>query len=442
MKLLVVTFHFPPDASVGGMRWQKFVKFLPHCGWTPLILTVEPRYYEALDVSRLDDVRSATIHRTRVLPNARAVANAVRTRLFGHRGAADACGASTPLAPAHVTRLRRWLFSLFWLPDDELGWFPPAVARGLTICRRERVDAIVTSGPPHTSHLVGLALKRVTGIRWIADFRDPWTGNPQKPWFVRSALSDFADRLLENAVVAAADTILATTHRLRERLVETYAHQPRGKFVTITNGFDADDFAGPFAQSNRRHTVRPFTITHAGTIYGTRSADAVLDGIARLLDGGGVPRHDLRLVFAGHVGNRDAFDARVEALGLGGVVEFRGRLSYGDAIGTLRDSDTLLLLAQDHLEQIPAKTFDYIAAGKEILAVAEPGAVADLVAQVGGRVVPNDSHEIAAAIATAYAASANSSRLTRRAGAVSLAARYDRRVLTKELVTLLSVPSV
>jgi glycosyltransferase involved in cell wall biosynthesis len=154
-----------------------------------------------------------------------------------------------------------------------------------------------------------------------------------------------------------------------------------------------------------------------------------------------VPRHDVRLVFVGDVGDPDRFDGRVESLGLRDVVECRGRLSYRDTVRTLRESDVLLLLAQGQLEQIPAKAFDYVAAGGEILAVTGPGATADLVAQVGGRVVPDEPREIAAAVRSSYAARARSSRTTHRAGGVSLASRYDRRVLTQELVTLLSVQS-
>jgi glycosyltransferase involved in cell wall biosynthesis len=445
-KVLVVTYHFPPDAAVGGLRWQKFVKYLPQFGWAPHVLTAQERYCETRDPWRLRDVGHAPIQRTRLLPNLRAVALSLRTCLLAiaplRRGRPPSGVAQTSQAwrtRGHtVSRARRWLFSLFWLPDGYVGWLLPAVVRGVRMCRRERFGVMVSSGPPHTCHLVGLILKGLTRTRWVADFRDPWVSNPHRPWSARSALSDVLNTVMERAVIRAADRVIVVTDRLARRFRQEYPGQPPEKFVTITNGFDPEDFPIAMARS-RKGGDRPFTLTHAGTIYGRRSATALLKGIAQLLEEPRVARSDVRLVFLGAIDDGKEFDAAVKALGLGDVVACRGRLSYPDTVSLLYESDVLVLLAQDQPDQIPAKAFDYIAVGGEILAVAGPGATADLVQQVGGRVVADVAAEIASVCRDAYTASRSGSGRCRRHPSSDLAAQgaFDRRVLTARLGALL-----
>lgn len=404
-NVLIVTYHFPPDALVGGMRWQKFAKYLPQFGWTPHVLTAQPQYYDAQDPARLSEVAHAAIVRTRVLPNVRTLLMRARRwfstwpRLVRRERLPSAPAAPVRAANAPPGVLSRWLFSLLWVPDDFIGWFPPALVRGLRVCRQQPIAAIVSSGPPHTCHLVGVALHWMTGVPWIADFRDPWATCQTKPWFVRSALSDTLDLAMERVVVRNAAAVVVTTEQLSARLRDVYPDQAQ-KFVTITNGFDPDDFQIADGCSTRADSR--FTVAHAGSIYGQGSVTPLLEATAQLVSRGDVPASRFRLVFAGDVGEPREFGRVVEALGLSTVVECRGRLDYGDTVKLLHDSDLLVLFGQAQPEQVPAKAFDYIAAGRHILAVTEPGATADLAHHIGGTVVSRDADRIAAAIRNQY----------------------------------------
>ena len=441
-----MSYHFPPDASVGALRPQKFVKYLPELGWTPHVLTVHERYHPTLDPSRLEDVGAARVSRTRVLPSPWMAALGARAALFralgrGHviaekaqRNALMSFAERDQVRSGLRGRLRRLVLSLSRMPDDQIGWLVPGVARGLRILKREPIDAIVTSGPPHSGHLIGLWLKRLTGGRWIAELRDPWVGNPGKPRSFRTALSERLEARMERAVVRAADAVVLLTDRSRDTFVRRYPAEPSGKFVTITNGFDAEDFErlGPIA----REPI--FTIAHVGTLYFQRSPRAFLDAVSSLIQDGRIPASSIRLVFAG-----DAADGHLpEAPGpdLAGVLTAKGRVSHREALAWMCRADLLCLFAQGQPEQIPAKAFEYLAAGPPILAVTGEGATGDLVLKSGGSVVTDEPWAIAEAIHQHYLAWRAEGRASRpeRPWARAESRPFDRKVLAARLASLLS----
>jgi glycosyltransferase involved in cell wall biosynthesis len=410
-NVLFVAYHFPPDAAVGAVRCQKFVKHLPDHGWAPHIVTVRETYYPLCDPSRLEDIKRARVWRTREFTNPRLAALGIRNRVFtalgrGHvlRRKAETSARMPFEEKQHVSpglraSLRRALLSLCFTPDEHLGWLAPGLARAVHICRRHRIDGIVTTGPPQTSHLIGLLLKRLTGIRWVADFRDPWTGNPAKPRAVRIALSDRLDRALESAVVRGADRVVAVNEHLRDQFARDHPDQANGKFVTIWNGFDPDDFAAVTDIS------RPpeFTIAHVGGLYFRRSPKTLLMAVGRLIGDGKIPRSSTRLLFVGDAGDDGHdLDGPVVAFGLSDVVRLIDRLPYRDAIAWMCRADLLILLAQGQPRQIPGKAFEYLAAGSPILAITGEGATADLVRKMGGTVASDDPERIAAAIYHSY----------------------------------------
>ena len=298
-RLLLIAYHFPPDAEVGAIRPQKLVKYLPECGWDPLVLTVDPRHHAAHDPARSRDVTGARVWRTGEVPNPRTLAVSFRNALrrYLRHGPPDS---QLPILPFDVKnaeasgprdRLRRLILSLCWLPDANLGWLFPALRTGLVIIRRERPRVILTTSPPPTAHLVGLWLSRLTGVPWVADFRDPWAGDAAKPRFVRSPLSDALDRRMERTVIRAASAVLVTTDRLGARLMERYPEVDPRKFTTLSNGFDPEDFATvpvPTPSPN-------FLVTHVGSLYHRRSPVAFLQAAAALVRSGEIPLSDLRI---------------------------------------------------------------------------------------------------------------------------------------------------
>jgi glycosyltransferase involved in cell wall biosynthesis len=444
-KLLLISYHYPPGAAVGALRWRKFLKYLPESGWSAEVVTVRERFLPNQDSSTVADVRTVPVWRTEVLPNPRSAALAARSilwRLTG-RGSLATDRDARERGRSFESRqhpdsgrgagLRRILLSLCWTPDEHLGWLPFGLWRGLAVCRRERFDAIVSSGPPHTAHLIALCLRRATGIRWIADFRDPWTENPATPSIIRSALSDRLNAFMERAVVRTADRVMATTDRLRNEFVRRYAAEPGEKFVTLWNGFDPDDF------STIPRPVRgdQFTVAHVGSLYFRRSPVWFLTAVAELIGEGHIPARELRVVFVGDLGGDHRPAALARALGLGSIVREVPVVGHAEAIQWMMRSDLLLLLAQDQPTQVPAKVFEYLASGRPILAVTGEGTSADLVRCAGGSVSRDDVAEIKDAIHRSYlrhVGAVDGGDEPWKRGEIRL---YDRRRLAADLARLL-----
>lgn len=334
-----------------------------------------------------------------------------------------------------ASRLRRLVLSLGRLPDDQIGWLVPAVAAGLRICRKAPIHAIVTSGPPQTAHLIGLWLKYFTTLRWIADFRDPWIGNPAKPQSFRSGTSDRVEAWMESAVVRAADHVVLLTDRARGSFARRYAGQAAGKFVTILNGFDPDDFCSlpPVAPEPS------FTIAHVGSLYFQRSPRAFLTAIANLVQHGKIPPSDIQVVFAGDISDGHDVAGWAASGPLSGVIRIIGPVAHREALAWMQRADLLCLFAQGYREQIPAKVFEYLAAGVPILAITGEGSTSDLVTNAGGAVVPDESWAIEDAIYQQYLKYQAGHRPAARDRPWTRQEirSYDRRVLAGQLAALL-----
>lgn len=389
-KILLVSYHFPPDASIGALRPAKFAKYLPQFDWKPIILTVDDRYYPCVDESKLRDVGSVPeIYRTTLLPQLGRIYVNLKTRLQKrhlHTGL-DKPHQSLTTEGTSLSFPRRLFLSLEGLPDNKRNWIAPATWMGLKIILREKVDAIFTSGPPMSCHVIGLLLKAATGRRWIADFRDPWLLHRENSLVASTAFSRAIEAWLERTTVINADRIVLTTERMRADLHQRHPAITR-KTAVILNGYDPPDF-NTAALSQCRSDRQHFTLTHAGTIYYHRTAEPFLVCLSYLINGGQIPRARIRVDF---LGASPGVRERCRHLGIDDVVRVVDAMDYHRCIERLYGSDVLLLFAQGQPLQIPAKFYDYIAVGKPILVFAEDGATADLARELDGPIVvgPDD----------------------------------------------------
>jgi len=376
-KILIISYHFPPDAAVGGVRPAKFAKYLPQFGWEPIILTVKPNYYPVTDPSKLTDLGAVPhVYRTRMLPQLGRLYMALKAR--GPKAAT--ASARAPLATSSsghrgvLASVRRALVSLECLPDEKQMWIPVAVPMAAKIVRQHKVDAFLTTGPPMTCHVIGLMLKALTGRRWIADFRDPWFVGREELGFPSTAFSRGADAWLEKKTMLNADAVVFATGRMQAHLEQSYPFLAT-KSAVILNGYDPSDFSRALIGAGRVDRD-VFTLTHTGTMYQKRSADSLLDCLSELIHAGRIPRERVRVNF---VGSTPAIvRQRAMQLGLADVVTIIDLMKYEDCVDLLRRSHVLLLFAQGQPLQIPTKLYDYIAIGNRILVFAEDGATADL----------------------------------------------------------------
>jgi len=402
-KILIVAYHFPPDASVGALRPAKFAKYLPEFGWAPIVLTVKEHLYPATDPSRSKDAASIRdICRTRVLPQASALYVQMKAWL-GRRRARNGAATSSRPRPHPASRrsgLRRFVLSLEWLPDEKQMWIPMAIWHGLRLVRRHAIDATFTSGPPMSCHVVGLALKLLTGLPWIADFRDPWLAHREGTLVPSTTFSKTVEAWLENATLKTADKVVVTTERLQTNLRER-CPAAAGKIEVIPNGYDPSDFILPPSVENPSREARRFTLTHAGTIYYHRSPDAFLRSLSDLVCRGQLPRDRVRVRF---LGESPGVRERCAELGLGDIVTAEGTVSYERCIEALYGSDVLVLFAQGQPLQVPGKFYDYVAVGKPILVIADDGATTDIAKRLNRAtvVVPDDASRLEAHLADMF----------------------------------------
>ncbi len=269
----------------------------------------------------------------------------------------------------------------------------PAIRAGLK--RDARVDCIYTSGPPHSVHIVGLALRQLTGARWVAEFRDPWTDNAEKSRNVRSAASDFLERQLEAMCLRRADRIIALT----ESAASAFATRIRGnpeKVLTVRSGVEV------FARDvPPRPATTPIRIAYFGNLYLQRDPRPFLRALALLRKRRQLGSVGVTVDFFGVC--RWFYDVSVERsvadLGLSDMVSFHGSIPHKQVSQQMEDADILLLLAQGQPLQLPNKLYEYVGVGRCILAFADHGGETELLLRhLGGHFVidPAASDEAAA----------------------------------------------
>ncbi|MDQ3378726.1 MAG: glycosyltransferase [Actinomycetota bacterium] len=378
MKVLVVTLYFPPAGGGGVQRPLKLAQYLPALGIeTHVLAPDDPKW-----VHRDPDLRVPTqawIHRVRYVgPRARKPTEEL----------AVAEGLGRALLQAKVTA-RRLL-----LPDASVTWNLTAIPAAIRIVRREGIDAVLTTSPPGSIHLVGAAVKQATGIRWLADLRDPLVANQHRRADTAATRArQAANEQLARLVARRADAISCVSEAIAE---EVRGLDPRGIVRTISNGCDFDDFAGLEYERAPR-----FRITHAGSFFGKRNPRPFLQA---LKDSG----LDATARFVGDFRSSDRDWA--ESLALGNRLELIPYAPRAESLRLQRDSEALLLLVPDAGGRgkgvLSGKVFEYLAAGRPILAVVPPdGAAADLIRETGAGVVvaPDDIAGIGAALKDMHA---------------------------------------
>ena len=377
MKVLLVTMYFPPAGGGGVQRSLKLAQYLPVLGIETHVLAPEDPKWVHRDPELLVPTQ-AWVHRVRYLgPRARKPAEELR--------AAD--GLERALVQAQVTA-RRLL-----VPDASVTWNLTAIPAAIRLARGEGIDAVLTTSPPGSVHFVGAAVQKATGARWLADLRDPLVANQHRRADTTATRArQAANERLARLVVGRADAVSCVSEAIAD---EVRTLEPRGIVRTIPNGCDFDDFAGLEYRPGSR-----FRITHTGSFFGKRDPKPFL----RALRDSGLD------VVARFVGDFRSTDREwAEGLALGDRLELVEYAPRTESLRLQRDSEALLLLVPDAGGRgrgvLSGKVFEYLAAGRPILAVVPPdGAAAGLIRETGAGVVvaPDDVDGIRDALAGLY----------------------------------------
>ncbi len=405
--VLIIAYIFPPLGGSGVQRTTKFVRYLPEFGWQPVVLTVSDTSLSEVDISMLSELpadlpiyRAPDVRLPQLLRKAARRMGLISSPVHSSVKLDSPISAS-PSAKPVKSGLRRALsrFADVWLqiPDQFVYWFPAALRVGLKVI--QQCDVIYSTSDPFTDHLVAWFLHKISGKPWIADFRDPWTQDViyQHSSRLRSWVDAFFERQFLKTPQLITVTCAATATGF-QRLVPSVTPE---KFVEITNGFDAEDFKHPnFLPPDR------FTITFTGRFDGKKNASvAFLSALRDLHDEHPELASEIKVIFAGAFGGQ--LRTLLKEWKLEEFVETVGYVSHNESVKRLFESHILLLTlnAEPGMELIyPGKLFEYLAAGKTILALVPEGATADFVRTMGAGIVvtPDDVAGIKQAIFDLY----------------------------------------
>ncbi len=394
MRIVIISYHYPPDPAVGGLRAAKVAEAFRRAGHE--VHVVAAQVPEAT-VPLVCTPGGIVIERVRAWRNPRELWLAWKRRRGG-RAAAVAAKAppaeASAALPLRVPTWKRMIFSALWLPDDHQG-FAPAAAAAARRAFPEGVELVYTTAPPFSGHLAGLWLSWRRGVRWIAEFRDPWTDNAWKPAHVRSAWSDAVERWLERKTLDRAERIVAVSEGIARLFRAKLPPDASGRVLLVRNGIEwlAPPGARPPAPGPRR-------IVHVGSFYFGRDPRLFLAALAQVVARHRLGQSDLLVDLVGRCRwyNGVSVEAEVSRLGLGELVRFQDWVPHEACQEIVRGADVLLLLAQQQPDQVPNKLYEYLGTRAPILAFADDaGETAAMLREAGGHtVITGDDLETAA----------------------------------------------
>jgi len=275
--VLIITYYWPPSGGAGVQRWLKLSKYLCTKGVKVHILTVDEKYasYFHIDNSLLGDIHpDLTVHKTKSIEPIRAYQKVVGKKNVPTAGFSNVD--NSKFSQKLINSIRSNLF----IPDPRKGWVRYAVKKALEIIKQVNIDTIITSSPPHSSQLIGLKLKQQTGVKWIADLRDPWTDIYYYDILGHSRFSKSIDQEYEKKVLINSDSIITVSHGLKKLFQSKDKAIKSEKIHVVYNGFDNADFHKPISPE----VTDQFTLCYTGTMSDLYKPQAIFDALKRLID--------------------------------------------------------------------------------------------------------------------------------------------------------------
>ncbi len=362
-QILFIAYYFPPLGMGGTQRLAKWCKYLLRSGVLPKVITIKPIAYYAYDESLLDDVANVEIIRTESLDPA---------RLLFHMGRSLRAGAASYAAK------RSWM-SWFFVPDSRVLWIPFATWQAVRLARREHYDAIVTSGPPHSSHFIGWFLKKTVGRKrsrklvWLADFRDSWAGGEVQP--EPTPLHRWLNHAMQKFILRRADVVTTISLQLIEEL-KTYANSLEVTPHLLSNGYDPEDFAvsSPLSEI--------FTVVFCGSTTSIANPQTLLEGFRAFSEIAQLRPGMARLRFVG-TDLAGTLGTQVKKNHLEPFVEIAGYVRHAEAVAAMQQASLLVYIAAPGTSAVTVggKTYEYLASRRPVLCIGEPVAGLQLLRQ-------------------------------------------------------------
>lgn len=425
-KVLIITYYWIPSGGAGVQRWVKFAKYLRQYGWEPIIYTPKNPEYPSIDHSFEKDIPAdITVLKTPIWEPYNVYRN-----LTGKKNQAINAGfISENKKQSWKDKLSIWIRGNFLIPDPRRFWIKPSVRFLSDYLKENPVDAIITTGPPHSMHLIGMGLKKnFPSLPWVADFRDPWTNIDFYKDLNLTWLADKIHHKLEREVIQNADTVLVVSRGMEEE----FAPMKPKKLQVITNGYDESDVqVGTLTLDGR------FSISHIGTLNAARNPRIVWKVLSEICAENIDFKKDLQIQLVGKVDFSVMED--IQSYGLQEQLLKIDYLSHSEAIAKQNSSQVLMLLINQSGNAkgiLTGKFFEYLAAKRPILAVGPTdGDAAVVLNETGAGVIVDFADEQATKTAIQnYYNQYKKGTLSVQSESVE---RFSRRSLTGELAGLL-----
>lgn len=368
-KLLIITYYFPPAGGPGVQRWLKFVKYLPEFGVQPIVYVPENPTYPIVDEGLVSQISDQVI----VLKNkiwepyqlasvfSKNKTKKISSGIFPHKK-----------KQTFLDKTFLWIRGNLFIPDARVFWVKPSVAYLEKYIKDNNIDTIVTSGPPHSLHLIGLELKEKLNVKWFADFRDPWTTIGYHKALRLSNYAAKKHKSLEHKVLNSADTIIVTSKTTKTEF-QAITNKP---ISVITNGYDIENV-------EKQALDTKFTLAHIGSFLSDRNPNFLWECLVELLHEIPDFKSHLEIKLIGAV-SQEVLDSIAE-FHLNDYLNLLGYVSHHEAIAHQKKSQVLLLIeinSEDTKSIIPGKLFEYMVSNRPIIAIGPNGSdFADIITE-------------------------------------------------------------
>lgn len=359
-KVLIICYYWPPAGGPGVQRWLKFVKYLPEFNIEPIVYCPENPSYPLVDDSLLTEVSDDIL----ILKQPIKEINKWASRISKRSDTIRKGIIPVDKKQSWIEKILLFIRGNFFIPDARVTWVKPSVKYLSQYIEEQKIDTIISTGPPHSMHLIAYQLKLKYGLTWFADFRDPWTTIGYHKHLKLTSASQKKHKKLENQVLNTADQIIVTSHTTKLEF-EALTHQP---ISVITNGYDIERSSKPNSLDKQ------FSIAHIGSLLSERNPEILWRVLKELLVE--IPEFstDLQLNFIGFI-SENILES-LEDVGLKPYVNSMGYVSHEEAVMYQRSSQVLLLIeidSEDTKAIIPGKLFEYMVSDRPIIAMGPEG---------------------------------------------------------------------
>jgi glycosyltransferase involved in cell wall biosynthesis len=357
-KFLLISYYWPPAGGGGVQRWLKMSKYIPAYGWQPIVYTAKPAEYVAEDQKSLSEVHADI----KVIRKEIWEPYDWYKRLTGKKKNEKLYSGFISDKPSKLQQLAVYIRGNYFIPDARKFWIRPSIRFLSRYLKENPVDAIISTGPPHSMHLIALGLKkRYAHIPWIADFRDPWTQIDFYSQLKLSAKADRKHKRLESEVLTYADQIVTVSKNWQEKFRELSG---RNEIQLIHNGFDPADF-----QSNKK-PLDKFSICHVGSMNKDRNPENFWKAIKRLIHERPEIKNELSIELIGPVDH--SINKSISGYGISECVNLIPFIPHQEVVHHLSNSQILFLPINNSPNNhgiIPGKVYEYLAAKRPILCI-------------------------------------------------------------------------